>query len=199
MHSSLVCATTATLLLAAAALATAQTATDPLPDWETLRDVALQTLASSPAYRSGDLLARSDVTRVCDALRQSGWEPSQRHALHNDALSDTHPLVQQLRTAEGRRFMRRVASIPQGYDRLEHLLDLPDGRKTLAALIRGPDGHKFIAYLAQTPQGANLGHTLSRLPQGGGFNRPTGRIYTQHDLLQRLQQVYELDAASSGN
>lgn len=200
MNRWLTCAMTAGLLLAAAAPAGAEPdASGPLPDWETLHEVVVQTLAESPDYRNGDLLARGDVSRVCDALRRAGWEPSLRTALLNDALPDSHMLVQQLRTPEGRRLMRHVAAIPRGYDRLERLVRLPEGRKTLAGLIRGPDGHKFLAYLAQSPQGENLGRTLSRLPAGADFNKPTGRIYTQRDLLQRLHQVHAADAATAAS
>jgi hypothetical protein len=97
-------------------------------------------------------------------------------------------LTQQLRTPNGMRFMRRIAKLNDGYDRVDRLIRLPQGRQTVLALIANPRGDQLIEYMITTPGGKELGRMLSQDPRGTNFNRITGRIYTASLLLDRLAQ-----------
>ncbi len=147
-------------------------------------------LAAQPNYLPDDLLARSDVEKVLDRLALSGWQPVDRQALLDDVLADDEFLVRELRTAAGRKFMRKISGFPNAYDRLDRLAKLPNGKRTIADLIGGPGGAKLIEYLTTASGGKELGKMLGGTPKGTNFNRPTGTIYTSSDLIRVLKREH---------
>ena len=92
--------------------------------------------------------------------------------------------------------MRRITTYPNGYDRLYRLAGLSNGRTTVSDLITEPGGYKMIEYLATEKGGSNMGKMLSRAPKGKGFNKSTGRIFTEQQLLDRLRASYTREAQS---
>jgi hypothetical protein len=167
---------------------------DALPesdsDWDKLHAAVTEHFAAIKDYNAGDLLARADVTRLGDALKKLGWVPKDWKDVLEDVLPDGDELVRALRTPQGRSFMRKIAAQPGGYDRLDRLRKLPRGSRQLRELIETRDGDKLIEYLTTTDGGKALGKQLSRTKGGRGFNESTGRIYTEDDLLKRLEATY---------
>jgi hypothetical protein len=49
----------------------------------------------------------------------------------------------------------------------------------------------MILYLATTRSGHNMGLYLNQLPGVKNFNKPTGRLYTERQLVDRLKRSYE--------
>lgn len=147
-------------------------------------------LRSRKGYRPGDILSRSDVRRALDAVEKRGWKVPDRKKILNDVLPDNDFLVRELRTRRGTVFMRKLSQVPQAYDRLDRLRRLPYGPRRIRELINNPGGYTLILYLVGTRGGKNLGRYLSELPSGRKFNRPTRRIYSEQQLLQRLQRSY---------
>ena len=159
-------------------------------DWKKLHAAIAEHFAASKDYKAGDLIARGDVARLADALKKLGWVPEDWKDVLEDVLPDGDELVRALRTPRGRNFMRKIAAQPGAYDRLDRLRKLPRGSRQLRELIDTPDGDKLIEYLTTTDGGKALGKQLSQTKGGRGFNEATGRIYTEDDLLKRLEASY---------
>lgn len=144
-------------------------------------------------YEPGDILSRGDVEPIFKRLEKLGWKVHDHKQLVEQVLPDDAFVVRQVRTAAGRKFMRQVARIPHGYDRLDHLSRLSDANTLIPRLVNGVDGYKMIEYLVEAPGGETMGRMLSNVPNGQNFNRPTGRIYTEKEFIARLKHSYEAE------
>jgi len=155
----------------------------PLPDFPAVAAVVRSHLASLPDFQTNDLLARSDVEGVWDKLAAAGWQVADRREIVQDVLPDSHLLVAQFRTRQGKVLMRKIASKPLVYDRLDRVSEVAGGPQLIRQLPRLPDGELAI------------GHLEDLLPKIGSpdkravkdFDKPTGKIYTAAQLLDRLQ------------
>jgi hypothetical protein len=114
-------------------------------------------------------------------------------------LPDGDWLAKQLRSKKGKLFMRNVAKHPDGFDRIDRLRRMPGGEKQLAELIQSPEGFKMVEYMTTTPGGKNLGKQLAKGKNGANFNEPTGRLYTEKQLIERLKQLHLLKEQSGRN
>lgn len=141
-------------------------------------------------FRQTDLIAREDVEPLLKPLAAAGMALKKPDDLFKLLLSKNDFLYVELNTNAGRKFMRRIAAYPDGYDRLDRLSRLPRGKQTVRDLIRGPGGEKMIEYMTTAAGGKELGEMLSQAPNGAGFNAATGRIYTVSDLLDYLKEQY---------
>jgi hypothetical protein len=74
---------------------------------------------------------------------------------------------------------------------------MPQGRSTIERLVRGPDGWKLLEYMAKAPGGHELGRMLSETPKGGNFEKATGRIYTEMELVGALDKLHKAATAGS--
>lgn len=148
----------------------------------------VDTFARSLRIDATTLLTQSDVRKMLAHLETSGWKPRDAASIVGAALPDRHLMVQKLRSPRGRAFAARVAALPMGFDRVEHLSRLSDGGQLLDRLIDGPDGEKLIDYLVNADGGRELGTMLSGVPGGVDFNKPTGHIYTLKQLVDRLER-----------
>lgn len=162
----------------------------PLPAFKLVEKTVQAHLASIPKYRNGDLLSQSYVEPIFGQLAKHGWKVADQAAILKLVPGDREMMVTKLRSDPNREFMRGVRRYPDGYDRVDHLSRLSDANTLLWRLVAGPDGYKMIQYLTTTPYGANMGEYLSQAPHGKGFNKPTGRIYTEEQLIKRLKQSY---------
>ncbi len=168
---------------------------DELPSFEELKQVVERSFAALPSVQPGDLVTKSQVELVCEDIRLFGWKDFDKTTILRDVLPDTAFLARELRTKQGRKFMQKIAALPQSYDKLDRLSRLPHGRKTVHALINGAGGDELIVYLTTANGGDELGKLLQNTPKGTDFNKPTGQIYTAADFLTRLQAMYEAEVA----
>lgn len=156
------------------------------------RTIATQ-LATSKEYKSGDLLTASSLGSVFNSLSELGWDVAERKELEQHFLPENDWLAKQFRSKKGRIFMRNIAKNPDGFNRLDRLRRMPGGERQVSELIQSPDGAKMIEYMTTTPGGKNLGRQLSNGKNGENFNSPTGRIYTEQQLLARLKQLHKIE------
>jgi len=163
---------------------------DKLPEFEAVKQTVLRQLKSRKHYRPGDMLSRDDVKTALDAVQQLGWDVDDRTQILADVLPKKDFLVRQLRSRRGLPFMRRLSGTPGTYDRMDRLRRMPFGRRRIRELIHNPGGYTLILYMVTTSGGRQMGRFLSETPTGRNFNKPTGRIYTENDLLKRLKQSY---------
>jgi hypothetical protein len=160
----------------------------PIPSLSEIKQVVLRYFQAKPDYRAGDLITKEDVEPLLGKLQQKGLPLPDAKQILDKAPGKDEFLTQQLRTPDGRKFMRDISGYSDAYDRLDRLSRLPHGQQTVRDLIRGPDGYKMIEYMTTAPGGKELGNQLSNAPLGKGFNAATGRIYTTEMLLLRLEK-----------
>ncbi len=177
--------------LALGGLARDVSAEEKLPSFESVTAVVTRALAIQSDYRPGDLISQGNVEPIFHQLRQMGWAVADRTAILNDLPSDRDFVVRQLRTEAGRKMMRQISGYPGGYDRLFRLAALPEGRRTVVDLIEDTGGAELIRYLTMSQGGKQLGRMLGAVPHGQHFNKPTGQIYTEQALLDRLRKSYQ--------
>ena len=101
-------------------------------------------------------------------------------------LADDSFLVRELSTSNGQRFMRKIASRSGAYSLLDRLSTIPRGQALIRDLMRQKDGNIMIEYLATTKGGKNMGGMMTQVRGGVDLNKPTGRIYTEDDLVAAL-------------
>ena len=149
----------------------------------------------SEQHQENDLITQQDVSGLFKKIEKLGWEMNKqdRKRILDRLLSENDFLVRQLRTAHGKQFMRKISTLPGGYDRVDRIRKMPHGKQRIQEFIKGPDGDKLIEYLTTTRYGKNLGKQLSKAKNGRNFNQPTGMLYTRKDVLESLQKIYQTD------
>ncbi len=168
------------------ALAAAAQRTNP-PDEQFLSQTVESYFASLSGYQRGDLITRSQIEKVIATLDGDGVRVPKADGIAKRGLADDSFLVRELSTAEGRRFMRKIARHGGAYSHLDRLSSIPRGQTLVRDLVRQKDGDKFIEYLATTKGGQNMGGMMSHARGGVNLNRPTDRIYTADDLIGALK------------
>ena len=184
---------TVSIAVARAGLAAAGPSTNAsgsTPSMAAVKTILSESLRRDRNYRPGDLITQKRVLAVLGAIKAAGWEVPQSRELLARVPGDGEFLVRALSTEKGVAFMRTVSGVSGGYDRLDRLSRIPRGEQLVERLIRGPDGHKLIVYLTESRGGKELGVMLGRTADAADFNKPTGRIYTERQLLEELQEVH---------
>jgi hypothetical protein len=143
--------------------------------------------AAQPGYENGDLITRSQIERIVAKVQSVGVKLDEASGIAKRGLADDSFLVRELSTADGRRFMRRIANDKGAYARLDRLSTIPRGQQTVRDLVRMKDGDRLIEYMATTKGGRNMGGMLSGARGGIDLNKPTGRIYTADDLIAAIK------------
>jgi hypothetical protein len=166
-----------------------------LPSLEQVTGVIESHFDGLKDYEPGDLICRSDAAAALDRVAALGWKVPHRAALEKLILPDDAFLAVQLRSKSGVRFMRKIASLPGGYDRLDRLSGISGGKRIVSDLIDDKGGHKLIEYLATSDGGAHLGKMLAKAKNGTDLNKPTGRIYTVETLVKVVSKLYAEQAA----
>ncbi len=152
---------------------------------------------SQPQHRPGDLIAQSDVAEILKKLADAGWQPADHKKILADTLPDAQGLVSLLRTSQGRKYMEKVKGFELMYDRMDRLSQVSGGQRTLDAIVRLPDGEKYSKPKKDLPYG--VPDFLYLLPKNSSgrvrtvkdYDKPTGRIYTEADLLRRLTRSWQ--------
>lgn len=165
------------------------------PVWKDVEKAVKSALALRKDYKPGDLIAREDGTGVFAQLKKSGWEVKNSAELSERMLPASDELVRELRGKKSVAFMRKITSVPGGFDRLDRLRKQPYGSRRLREFINQPEGYKLIEYMATTPGGKRMGRELSS-KKHGDFNAPTKRIYTEQQLLAELKTLYEAESSA---
>lgn len=162
-----------------------------LPKFDIVKATVHREIARHPGYRNNDIITREWVAQALDAVeKQTGWKIEDRNAITAIVLPNRDYMVQQLRTRKGTTFMRHFSGTPEAFDRLDRLRRLPMGRRRIPELMNNAGGYTLVLYLAQTPSGHNMGLYLDQLRGVKNFNKPTGRLYTEKQLVDRLQKSY---------
>jgi hypothetical protein len=169
-------------------------ATGKFPTFEKVQETVERQLAANRSYQPGDLITVSVVEMLFRKLEKINWKVADRKDILKQVLPDSDWMARQFSGDRGREFMRHIADLPGGYDRVDRLRRMPYGQQQIVNLIGGPDGYKLFEYMTTTQGGRNMGKMLSQGVNGENFNQPTGRIYTELDLVKRLKKSYDREA-----
>jgi hypothetical protein len=169
-------------------------ASGKFPTFEKVEQTVEKQLTANRSYRSGDLLTSSVVETLFRKLEKINWKVADRKDILKLVLPESDWMARQFSGDSGRNFMRQIANLPGGYDRVDRLRRMPYGQQQIADLVHSPDGYLMFEYMTTTQGGKNLGNMLSQGVNGQDFNRPTGRIYTELDLVKRLKKSYDREA-----
>ncbi len=162
----------------------------PLPTFEVASNSVRRDFVALSYYKPGDVISKSEVDQALEHLRLLGWSVSDAKEVLAKIPGDKEFLIRQLRSEKGFKFMRSISKWPSAYDRLDRLTGLANGRQILIDLINDRGGHELVDYLINTDGGAAMGQMLSQTPGGGDFKKPTGKIYTVDQLIERLKESY---------
>lgn len=167
--------------------------TKPLPSFEAVKATVERHLKARPRYQPSDVLARGDVEPILTALAQLGWKVSDRKEILNQLLPDDYYLVRALRSPNNGQFMRQVGQVPNGYgyDRLDRLSRMGDGEIIVSRLMEEPGGWNLVDIMSESREAPGMAQAFSMGPGGQDFTKPTGRIYTEQQLVARLKQSYD--------
>jgi hypothetical protein len=165
------------------------------PSWDEVSAAVGTALATRQGYRPGDIISQQDVKGVLAALKEEGWEVPEQSELLEMVLEDSNFLVRQARSAAGTKFMRGVAGDKLPFDRLDRLSRMPGGQQLVQSIIHLPDGQALMGK-HPTPGLRDLTELLPKQANGltpvdKNFNKPTGRIYTEADLLSALEDRWK--------
>jgi hypothetical protein len=160
----------------------------PIPSAADVQQTVWRYFQERRDFQPGDPITGDDVRPLLAKLQRKGLPLDDAEEILEAVPDKDAFLVQQFSTPEGRKFMRRISSYPNVYDRLDRLASLPHGEQTVSDLIRNPGGEKMVAYMTTTASGNKLARVLTKLPERKLFTVPTSRIYTVGMLLPRLQQ-----------
>lgn len=163
--------------------------------WGAVVETVKLQLATRHGYLPGDLITRGDVEPVFKKLHTLGWDVADREQLLKLVLEDGHFLAKQLRSAPGLKFARGVAREQLVFDRLDRLSNMPGGERLIHDMIRLPNGQSFMAR-RPTPGFTDLTILLpkqanGKTPRDKDFNKPTGKIYTESDLVKALEKSWQ--------
>jgi hypothetical protein len=144
--------------------------------------------------RDEDIVSRSQVAEILLQLEELGWQVPESKELLNSVLDEQHVLVRTMRTPAGRKFLAKVAKRDLIYDRLDRIASVSGGPELIRDLVKLPDGEKY----AKPRSGGGVPDLLDLLPKNSSgrtrrvkdYDQPTGHIYTEADLLERLAESY---------
>ena len=161
-----------------------------------IRGIVEKNLKANPRYRDGDLIVRCDVEPIFNELIGLGFVPADTEEMYDAFLPDMSPLIQQLRTEAGRKFMLEIRGIDGAYDRLERLSWMKGGPVALVQLINAEDGVDKLRMLVTSAGAAAIRMQFPDDPRAQNFDRPTGHVHTADGLLKRLEKVHKNRAAA---
>ncbi len=165
------------------------------PKFDAVTAAVSQHFLQNKTYQPEDILTVGDVAPLFPKLEKLGWKVADQKKILQLFLSDNDDMVKRLRTPKGRAFMQHVGKMPLGYDRLDRLRKMPYGQYRIRELVDAPAGHEMIEYMTTTRNGNNLGKQLTNATDGENFNEPTGKLYSEKALIERLRKSYDAEVA----
>ena len=185
-----------TPLLAAAGSKPTLSATNKpkvMPTFEAVKGAVTGQLKKSRYYQPGDVLSRGDVDAIFNKLAGLGWKVEDRKAILDQLLPDDYYLIRALRSPDNGQFSRQVGQVPNGYgyDRLDRISRMADGQVLVSRIMQEPGGWNFIDIMTESKEASGMAQAFSMGPGGKDFTKPTGRIYTEQQLIARLKESYD--------
>jgi hypothetical protein len=171
--------------------------TAAMPDWKTVEDAAKKHFRALPNYKPGDILSQGQVKPLLAQLAKSGWKISDQRELLVQICPDNDFVVQQLRTKNGQKFMRSTGGSAEQYDYLRRLADTKGGDRQITNIMALPNGNDVLTALTKSKAGKDISRRLADGPRTQGYDTPTGYIYTEAQVLERIKESYDRDVRTA--
>jgi hypothetical protein len=171
---------------------------EELPPFSQVQGVVAAYFQRAQGFQPNDLISRSQADVILAEIERLNWKIADAVKIRASVLEDGSCLVQQLRTPEGVRFMRKVSAQPLAYDRLDQISRMPGGPLMIKDFLRFPNSD-----VSFTKNGTLPFDRLTRLAPpdeqhkitAADMDKPTGRIYTAGQLVARLKVSYDAELA----
>ncbi|MEX0586284.1 MAG: hypothetical protein WD176_06555 [Pirellulales bacterium] len=161
-----------------------------LPTFSQIQRHVRAHLQSTKGYQPGDLLTKTQVQPVFAALATLGWKVAEVDEILELVCDDQDALVRHLRSPQGAKLMRAAGKDTAVYNRLHRLTMTDGGPAHLRDMLKLPNGVEVAKALTNDPRGKDIARRLSRSPKAPDFDKPTGLIYTEAQLIDRLRTSY---------
>jgi hypothetical protein len=166
------------------------------PPFATVQKIVIAQLHARPDYKQGDIITADEVKPVFEVLEKLGWKVEDQADILKQMLGPSDFLVKTLRSPAGERFMRKISADPSVYDRLDRVSQHKRGPATIRNLLRLPNGEQYTR-ARPGPGQPTLSDLVLIYDRGSvhdravkDFDKPTGKIYTGKQFLQRLKRSY---------
>lgn len=160
---------------------------------EIAQRIVQQHLAANSDYNRGDLISRSQVTSIMKKLRSAGLQVRTERTFIRSTLRDNEYLPRLLRTPAGEQLMAQLSEAPLAYDRMHRLAGMSAGRQVIHGLLTEASDASSLQWLVATDASEIITKALAHDSAPTDFNKPTGRIYTETQLIARLVAAYEAE------
>jgi hypothetical protein len=168
-----------------------------MPDWKTVEDAAKKHFRALPNYKPGDILSQGQIKPLVAQLAKQGWKISDQRDLLAQICPDNDFVVEQLRTKNGQKFMRSTGGSAAQYDYLRRLAETKGGNRQVADILKLRNGNDVLSALTKSKAGKDISRRLADGPRTQGYDKPTGYIYTEAQVLERLKESYDRDARAA--
>lgn len=163
------------------------------PNWEQVQVEVQAHFAEIKDYRSGDIISQQEVQPIFARLQRIGWKVSDEAEILGLVLPEDHFLIVQMRDKWGKPRMRRIATKKLIFDRLDRISQADGGQQLIRDMAKLPDAEKAVDRMPDLlPKKSD-----SRTRKIKSYDKPTGQIYTERDLLTRLQASYSAGSAAA--
>lgn len=180
-------------------LVVVQSAAAQIPSWEQVEKTfrkhypALPN-GAVPAGQAPPLVTYNTARRIFYELWEQRWNVSDQAEILKLCPQDNSFLVQQCLSPGGQKFLKQAADPAAVYDKLERMASLPEGQQKIRDLLAGPQGHHDMLNYMLGRQGSQmLFENGTAHPAARDFNKPTGKIYSPEALLQRIKKSHAYD------
>ena len=146
-----------------------------------------------PNYISGDLITNQQIEPLIRLFDEAGWKIQNTELLLRRFIKTGSYLDQVMNSSpKGRVFFRQITSFKNGMDRVERMSVMKAGKSTIRQLVyEMPGGADYVKALATTKHGQKLGHIVRQSKNGQNFNKPTGKLYNEEQLIEHLEKLYK--------
>ena len=110
----------------------------PIPSLADVQQTVWRYFQGYRDFQPGDLITSDHVAPLLKELQGKGLPLADADEILEAVPGKDAFLFRQFSTPAGRKFMRRISSYPNVYDRLDRLAGLPNGEQTIRDLMRNP-------------------------------------------------------------
>lgn len=188
----------AALALAMVQCLAASQAAAQIPSWEqvekTFRKHYADPKSPQGLAQGPPLVTYNTARRIFYELWEQRWNVSDQTEILKLCPPDSSFLAQQCLSPAGQKFLKQAADPATIFDRLERFAALPQGQQKIRDLLQGPPGHHdMLNYMLGSSGSKLLFEGAVADPNARDFNKPTGKIYSPEQLLERIKKSHAYD------
>ena len=144
-------------------------------------------------YSTGDMITDQQVAPLFNKFEKLGWKIDDQEQILQKFVSTGSFLDQVMNSSRGKVFFRNISGFDRGMDQVERISVMKNGRSSIRQLVFAmPRGSDYIRAVATSKHGKILARLVRQSPNGQFFNQPTGKIYTEEELVHYFYSLYQI-------